>query len=48
MTRLVQIQNGLERAVALVEEPRLRLLGGVKSVFELARRRLIRKFRSLL
>ena len=36
MTRLVQIQNGLERAVALVEEPRLRLLGGVKSVFELA------------
>jgi hypothetical protein len=36
MTRLVQIQNGVERAVALVEEPRLRLLGGVKSVFELA------------
>lgn len=36
MTRLVQIQNGNERAVALVEEPRLRLLGGVKSVFQLA------------
>jgi hypothetical protein len=36
MTRLVQIQNGSTRAVALVEEPRLRLLDGVKSVFELA------------
>jgi hypothetical protein len=36
MTRLVQIQNGTTRAVALVEEPRLRLLGGVKSIFELA------------
>jgi hypothetical protein len=36
MTRLVQIQNGSTRAVALVEEPRLRLLDGVKSVFQLA------------
>lgn len=36
MTRLVQIQNGSTRAVALAEEPRLRLLGGVKSIFELA------------
>jgi hypothetical protein len=36
MTRLVQIQNGTTRAVALVEEPHLRLLGGVKSIFELA------------
>jgi hypothetical protein len=36
MTRLVQIQNGATRAVALVEEPRLRLLDGVKSIFELA------------
>jgi hypothetical protein len=36
MTRLVQIQNGAMRAVALVEEPRLRFLGGVKSIFELA------------
>jgi hypothetical protein len=36
MTRLVQIQNGAMRAVALVEEPRLRLLGGVNSVFQLA------------
>jgi hypothetical protein len=36
MTRLVQIQNGATRAVALVQEPRLRLLDGAKSVFELA------------
>jgi hypothetical protein len=36
MTRLVQIQNGTTRAVALVEEPRLRLLDGVKSIFQLA------------
>ena len=36
MTRLVQIRNGATRAVALVEEPRLRLLVGVKSIFELA------------
>jgi len=36
MTRLVQIQNGATRAVALVEEPRLCLLAGVKSVFQLA------------
>ena len=33
MTRLVQIQNGATRAVALVEEPRLRLLDGVESIF---------------
>jgi hypothetical protein len=36
MTRLIQIQNGAERRVAVVEEPRVRLLDGVKSVFELA------------
>ncbi len=36
MTRLVQIQNGATRAVALVEEPRLRLLAGVKSIVQLA------------
>jgi hypothetical protein len=36
MTRLVQIQNGAARAVALVAEPRVRLLGGVKSIFQLA------------
>ena len=36
MTRLVQIQNGKTRAIALVDEPRLRLLDGVNSIFELA------------
>jgi hypothetical protein len=36
MTRLVQIQNGSTRAVALVEEPHLRLLTGVASIYELA------------
>jgi hypothetical protein len=36
MTRLVQIQKGAPRAVALVEEPRLRLLNGVQSVLQLA------------
>ena len=37
MTRLVQIQNGTGCRVALVEEPHLRLLGDVPSVFALAR-----------
>jgi hypothetical protein len=36
MTRLIQIQNGSSRAVAVVEEPRLRVLDGVKSVLQLA------------
>jgi hypothetical protein len=36
MTRLVQIQNGATRKVALVEEPNLRLLDDVKSIFQLA------------
>jgi hypothetical protein len=36
MTRLVQIQNGAKRCVALVEEPHLRLLAGVTSNYELA------------
>lgn len=36
MTRLVQIQNGSLRAVALVEEPHLRLLAGASSHYELA------------
>lgn len=36
MTRLVQIRNGATRRVALVEEPRLRLLSGVASVYEVA------------
>lgn len=37
MTRLVQIQNGATRAVALVEEPRLRFLAGTGSIYELAK-----------
>jgi hypothetical protein len=36
MIRLVQIQNGATRAVAVVEEPRLHILGGVESIFQLA------------
>jgi hypothetical protein len=35
MMRLVQIQKGLERRVALVEEPSLRLLIGVNTIYEL-------------
>jgi hypothetical protein len=37
MTRLVQIANGAQRRVAVVEEPRLCLLADVNSVFTLAR-----------
>jgi hypothetical protein len=37
MTRLVQLKRGAERRVALVKEPRLRLLAGVSSVHALAR-----------
>ena len=37
MTRIVQIQNDSLRAVALVEEPQLRLLTGVGSIYELAK-----------
>jgi hypothetical protein len=36
MKRLVQIQNGAARRVAVVEEPRLRLLRNVRSVYELS------------
>src|SRR6185436_8610913 len=36
MTRLVQIQNGATRRVALVEEPNLRILEGVTSGYGLA------------
>ena len=36
MTRLVQIQNGSRRAVALVDEPHLCLLNGVDSIYQLA------------
>src|ERR1035441_9991606 len=38
MIRLVQISNGDERRVAIVEEPHLRCLEGVLSVYELAPR----------
>ena len=36
MTRLVQIQNGATRRVALVDEPYLRLLAGAACIYELA------------
>ena len=38
MTRVVQLQKGAARRVALVEEPHLRLLAEVASVYELAGR----------
>ena len=38
MIHLVQISNGVERRVAVVEEPHLRCLEGVLSVYELALR----------
>src|SRR5215469_4289711 len=36
MTRLIQIQKGDERRVALVDEPRLRLLANAPSIYSLA------------
>ena len=36
MTRLVQLERGDARRVALVEEPHLRLLDGCSSIYELA------------
>ena len=36
MTRLVQIQSGTTRCVALVEEPHLRVLADVSSIYQLA------------
>jgi len=36
MTRLIQLRKGFERHVAVVEEPKLRLLAGCASVYELA------------
>src|SRR6476646_7593498 len=36
MMRLVQLRKGSDRRVAIVDEPRLRLLDGVTSVYELA------------
>jgi hypothetical protein len=41
VTRLVQIRNGEERRVALVEEPHLRLLTGTASVYDLAQAALV-------
>lgn len=38
MMRLIQIQNGKTRAVALIDEPHLRLLEGVDSVYQLAQK----------
>jgi hypothetical protein len=36
MMRLIQIQNGQERAIALIEEPHARLLTGAASIYHLA------------
>jgi len=36
MTRLIQIKNGQVRRVALVEEPRVRLLDNCSSIYDLA------------
>ena len=36
MTRLVQIQNGATRRVALVDEPTCDCSAGVESIYELA------------
>jgi hypothetical protein len=36
MTRLAQLQKGTDRAVALVDEPHLRILQGVSSIYGLA------------
>src|SRR5438552_18291176 len=43
MTRLVQLQNGRTRRVAAVDEPRLRLLGGVESVYALVNEAIARE-----
>jgi len=41
VTRLVQVRNGSERRVALVDEPRLRFLAEVASVYDLAQAALV-------
>ena len=41
MTRLIQIQNGATRRVALVEEPHVRLLDGFDSIYALAQAALV-------
>ena len=43
MTRLIQIKNGDVRRVALVEEPRVRLIGGCNSVHELGSMAIVTK-----
>jgi hypothetical protein len=43
MLHLVQISNGMERRVAIVEEPHLLLLEGVESVYALAQESLATK-----
>lgn len=43
MIRLVQLQEGERRCVALVEEPRLRLLGGTNTVYGLVQSALEKK-----
>jgi len=43
MMRLIQIQNGKERRVAVVEEPRARLLAWVTSVYTMSQAALVEK-----
>ncbi len=43
MTRLVQLQRGNRRCVALVEEPNLRLLAEIDSIFALVNRAIVAK-----
>jgi hypothetical protein len=43
MTRLVQIKRGQERRVAVVEEPRLKLLSEFNSVYALAQKAIVSK-----
>ena len=45
MSRLVQIRNGRERRVAVVDEPYLRLLTGVESIYALAGDALAQSYR---
>ena len=42
MPRLVQLQNGRKRRIAMVDEPHLRLLSGVESVCALANQAIAR------
>ena len=47
MTRLVQLKDGARRCVAVVAEPRLQLLGGTDTVYQLVQSALEKK-RSLI